>query len=342
MASCKTVRQLRVCVLGYPVHDTYVFQLASAQDPLAQKIPCRMREQWGGGAMNVSRAAMHAIGRNRVEAWLLVGDDLLGTSAKQQPLSIHTIRVNEATRRSIIVNGIAYTLPAQGGKQGHGESAAALNAVRQSLALTVVAPMPANDRDFVHNLLTQSQGLTVLMLSLDQIRHDRQACLELVRQASFVVLNELEATTLARAADARGALEILILECPQTGTIVTTEESGIFGAWRGQLVRTKPFRLSVSRKVGAGDCFTGTFAAALATGRKSFSEAVELGHAAAAAHVAGIKPMSLAVLEAWAIAQPRDNHRESGKAAAAHHWPRMAWISLTGTAAALSLAWFLV
>jgi sugar/nucleoside kinase (ribokinase family) len=170
---------------------------------------------------------------------------------------------------------------------------------------------------------------SILMLSLDQLRV-RETALTLMRKASYIVFNDGEARELTGEANPDAALAACIAEGVGGGIIITSR-AGAHARWphRRLLAPALPVA-TVKQEIGAGDCLTGVFAAALCEG-ESVAQAMNLGQAAAAGHVAGLPPLAKAALAAWADKQaPVSPARRWHAAARLPRRPRFRAVKIDG------------
>jgi sugar/nucleoside kinase (ribokinase family) len=281
------------------VGDRYV--VAGPNGDEGTKIGCTMFDQYGGGAVIVSQAIRPT--GVPVKPVFLVGNDDLGDRAieelgKELP-DREFARGYPTTRRSVIMlGGRCFT---ERPRLGIDALPPALRRLVSTCEITVVAPMAAEDLDFVHDTL-EAAPQSVLMLSADQLRNPITAY-QLMRAASITVLNDAEAHKLTGERHPKAAIEACLARgC--SGMVVTFRDGAL--AWiDAQWHATSAVQIPCIRQpVGAGDEFTGVLVAAKAAGR-SMSEALRLGQAAAARHVGGMNRLTLDELDKWCVGMPR-------------------------------------
>lgn len=288
-----------VAAVGPVVLDTYVSYPGPV--PAKGKRECQMRCDYGGSALNTSRA-VQAVGGVAVPIFL-IGRDQLGEAMKD--------RLGDEFSRAQFAD--AY--PAS--RQSHIRPDGVTDTTRPPLeltalpphvsttladaAVTIVGPLAATDREFAAAALAAA-NLSIWQPSQAQLL-DRPSIEKLGKRASVTVLNDDEARAATGEAEPIRAVMALIEQGCRNP--VVTSVQGVVGRIDGRWVSAPAFEVTARRTSGAGDCFTGVFAWAYASGR-TLDEALRLGQASAARHVSEQPPLAdLDQLAAWAEAQRR-------------------------------------
>lgn len=318
----------RFGILGALVRDLTVEPLEAISG--VSKTPCRIREEFGGAGRNAACAMRNYGGLPEVD--LLVGGEFWGEASERLLDELPQSRLTPAfdsTRRSIhLPNGVSYT------SRPPMSLRALPDHLRASIAAqdaTLVAPASAADHAFIRDAVSAA-NFAVLQLSADQLGHEA-GVRELVQLAAVTVLNHEEAGRLTGETDSmRAVMKLCEFGC--RGAIVTDHR----GAWAridGQWSHASAFSVPVKKTVGAGDCFAAILIWAWMSGWET-AEALTLGQAAAARHIAGLPGLgSLERLATWAADQPR---ARLAPAAVPQSMARVATAGAAATAAtALSL-----
>lgn len=313
---------------GTVVEDTTV-RVLDRSSRRSAKPGCRITSDWGGGPVNAGTAGAGYGGQ--MAPLLLAGPDERGQRAGAE-LGTRFVKVLvlpclSQTRQTVIVDDRCYTV--RPGVVADPLSPQVQRLLRDA-AYTIVAPLAAADAALAARVLALAPR-SIWQPSGEQLQ-DRDGTLRLMRRASITVMNDQEARLLTGAADPVAAIERLRRGGLSTAVVITDRWGAI--AWRPN---TWEYAAAVAvprveRVVGAGDCFTGVLAVALAAGR-SFQESLQLGQAAAARHVSGAAPLgSLDALAAWSQTVDRVSPADRSPKAA---WKRRL-ASLAATAASLA------
>jgi hypothetical protein len=174
-------------VFGELTEDNFVSNLPTQPRP-GTKQNCRIDRSIGGGAVNVG-CRLKELGWD-VQGVLMTGpltDIEMSRQMEQQIPNVYQLPVLERSRRSVLLpDGTCLTERSPATIQ---ELPANYAHIFQSCPWTVVAPTLAANNAIVASVLDHANH-SVLQLSSDQLL-DRE-CLDLMRRASLVVLNQEE------------------------------------------------------------------------------------------------------------------------------------------------------
>ena len=245
-----------------------------------RKVDVQMEDSLGGGCLNSLRAARQFGGDCR--PLVFVGNDParqhLEALLKEEFSDAVMLPMLQRTRRSVLCGNTCATIRPPMVNQTLPESA------RQHLRnadLVIVAPLTGRDTAVVADVLQQTT-CSILLLSDSQLA-DAETAAQLSRLATWTIVNRRELAGWTGCESLEAGL--LVLQGLGVENLLVTGADGVVMLHSGEQEFQPSFSVPCNgTTVGAGDTFTGTFAAMLAEGQP-WREAVRLGQAAAAMHL---------------------------------------------------------
>lgn len=245
------------------------------------KHDCALSIRLGGGAANVGRQAAAMDGDVTI-VQLHGGDALAGVVAKMahdEFDDVVCVPLQEQTRCSALIGDECYTLRSK--VRSSDELPAEVCKQLASAGVVVLAPLGADDWEFAEWVIGLNSHV-VQQLSSEQLRH-REKCCELAGGAWMTVINRAELNRWTDVDDVAGG--IMWLRERGLRNVIVTAGDGVTAFLDGNWFYQAAFEVcEATQTVGAGDCFVGALAAAVADG-DSWPEVLETSMGASALHV---------------------------------------------------------
>jgi len=273
-----------VATFGPNVMDIIARSLQHSGHQTGTKRECRFEIKCGGGATNVG-SHLQTLGC-RPAGVLLMGpqtDFRVSRELEARFPEAYQLPVLERSRMSILLpGGTCYTDRSPATVSELPEN---YRHIFSTAAWSVVAPMLAQDNPLVRSVMKCSNR-TVLLLSSDQLQQEDR--FSLMAEAYMVILNDQELQAATGESDRYEGINIL--RDHGVRKVVVTSRDSVLAYANGGFIYERAFEVqTVRQSVGAGDVFTASLVASLASG-DDLRTAIQSGLAGAADHVEGRNP----------------------------------------------------